>query len=449
MDENAPSLNELDRNIANELTHLSLQERELAENDLHGINTEREEDPLLLQSDIVSMQKYLDMAKKGTVYEEAESINPDYVNDRQFRLLFLRADRYDAKEAAERMIRFFALKKELFGRERLCEPITLDDFDSDDMECLNSGYLQVSPHRDTAGRIVMIGLGKLRKSNSKRTSSRVSFYTFMAALESEEAQKVGFVCIYYLLDASNFASVTGKLRATIPVCFAGIHVCYNDITQYARAATGVYALNRQSKVRFRPHYGSHMECQYALTTFGIPQDALPVSSSGEMSIDRHLRWIETRRRIEAKRKTADVAMHGSENGHADPLHISWVSGMSSPGPAAGGSILIQTNDVLFGRGKTVVEHEGNLRFRKIVSMYADQYEKANRQEKTCMTEKIVQQIHAANGRFLKRDDFGDWEEVDHETARKKVAHAFRNRRKLFNGNGTYLKDPMDNFWAQR
>ena len=75
-------------------------------------------------------------------------------------------------------------------------------------------------------------------------------------MESEEAQKVGAVAVYYLLDATNFSSVTGKLRTTMPVHFAALHLCYNDITQYAVTCIGVYSLNHSTKVRFRPHFGT-------------------------------------------------------------------------------------------------------------------------------------------------------------------------------------------------
>ena len=77
--------------------------------------------------------------------------------------MFLRADRYDPREAAERMIRFLDLKKELFGTQKLVKEITLDDFDEDDMETLRSGYMQVPPYKDMAGRTILVGMLKLRK----------------------------------------------------------------------------------------------------------------------------------------------------------------------------------------------------------------------------------------------------------------------------------------------
>jgi hypothetical protein len=92
------------------------------------------------------------------------------------------------------------------------------------------------------------------------------------------------------------------------------------------------------------------------------------------------------------------------------------------------------DDVLFGRGKMVVEHPGNTRFRQVVDLYMSKYEASGRLEKTCIAEIIVRMVKENFGCFLKKDDGGDWEEVNDATARKKVAHAFRNRRKLHGDN---------------
>lgn len=140
-----------------------MQERENAENDIHGIGGRDEEDPLSLEAGLLHMKVHLDTLKRGTVYEEAERMNHQYVNDRSFRLMFLRADRYDPREAAERMIRFFDLKKSLFGAEKLVQDITLDDLTEDDLETLRSGYMQVSPYKDMSGRPIIVGLLKLRR----------------------------------------------------------------------------------------------------------------------------------------------------------------------------------------------------------------------------------------------------------------------------------------------
>jgi hypothetical protein len=61
------------------------------------------------------------------------------------------------------------------------------------------------------------------------------------------------------------------------------------------------------------------------------------------------------------------------------------------------------------------------------------YEACTRIEKAQIAEMIVNMVTDAGGRFLKPEDEGDvWEEVDGHSARNKVAHTFRNRRKFHN-----------------
>jgi len=200
-----------------------------------------------------------------------------------------------------------------------------------------------------------------------------------------------------------------------------------------------------------------MECKYALTTFGIPQQALPVSNEGDLFVDQHSIWIETRRTLEAQRRKQEIEQDLSEHTDRTDRSILDLSlRTTSPGREEivsqqyasvprtnGGDITFNVNDVLFGRGKNVVAYEGNSMFRNLVAHQADAFENASREEKTQIMETIVQQIKASGGRFLRRDESGGWEEVDHLTARKKVdhltarkkvAHAFRNRRKLPHGS---------------
>jgi hypothetical protein len=44
---------------------------------------------------------------------------------------------------------------------------------------------------------------------------------------------------------------------------------------------------------------------------------------------------------------------------------------------------------------------------------------------------VIETAHERGGKFLREDEFG-WVEVDYDTARSKVANAFRSRRKIEN-----------------
>jgi hypothetical protein len=158
-----PTPAEIDSLIAKEMTRLSMEEREKALDDVHGIGKSVNEEPGFVSTILQELEIHLNVIKWNTAYAEAEALSTEYVVDHDFRMMFLRSEHYTVKDAAERMIRFFDLKKALFGAEKLVKDITLEDLDEDDIECLAAGYGQISPKKDSAGRTIVIFLQKLRK----------------------------------------------------------------------------------------------------------------------------------------------------------------------------------------------------------------------------------------------------------------------------------------------
>jgi hypothetical protein len=96
------------------------------------------------------------------------------------------------------------------------------------------------------------------------------------------------------------------------------------------------------------------------------------------------------------------------------------------------------NDILLGRGKPIQERPGNVRFREILDKHIEKYDKGERGAKSTVTAYIVHLVKEEGGRFLKELEDGGWAEVDEATARAKVDHAFRTRRKAF--QATFKKD---------
>lgn len=169
-----PAVQEIDSLIAKEMFQLSMKEREKALDDVHGIAAGESEDPNFINSCLMHLEQSLSAMKANTVYEEAEHLSEEFVRNPHFRVMFLRAEHYEPHPAAERMLRFFALKKELFGRDKLVRKITLRDMNQDDMECLSSGEGQISPFTDTAGRPVATFVYGLRKSKDVIHTVRLS-----------------------------------------------------------------------------------------------------------------------------------------------------------------------------------------------------------------------------------------------------------------------------------
>ena len=148
---------EVDALLASELNNMSLQERGSIYEEIHGVDREIVETPQLLAESLQLMEAALQqqVPKLRDLYNQARHINPDYVDAQSFWLQFLRAEYFDAPKAALRLCRFLAGKVEFFGTDCLARPITLDDFDPDDLEWLKSGIQQLLPSRDRSGRIVL------------------------------------------------------------------------------------------------------------------------------------------------------------------------------------------------------------------------------------------------------------------------------------------------------
>ena len=89
-------------------------------------------------------------------------------------------------------------------------------------------------------------------------------------------------------------------------------------------------------------------------------------------------------------------------------------------------------DILCGRGIAHFKHEGNVRFRMIISTYIEKYKNAiSRQDKTDVIRKVTHDILKVGGRFLKKPpkSFGDspwWFVMNLHCAYQKVGHALRD-----------------------
>lgn len=75
--------------------------------------------------------------------------------------MFLRADDYNPKNAATRLVKFMEGKLKYFGSDPLARPIEYSDLDNDTIQCLRSGVMQILPCRDRAGRAILCDMNTM------------------------------------------------------------------------------------------------------------------------------------------------------------------------------------------------------------------------------------------------------------------------------------------------
>ena len=241
---------DVDKILARDLQGLSVEKRNQAMLDLHGIVELRPEDP----DEMARLLKEMEIEVKAIIaritsripeggpgsfpgpqqripYTVAEEQSYEYVHNTKFRMMFIRADRYDAKKAAARLIKFFEVKQTLFGDDRLCKKIKLEDLlDSDaGRASVEAGYCPQPRYRDATGRPIFVVYCERRPPNDVTTSlihGRINFYTFMNVVENDEdAQRRGVVWLLLGMNC-NPKSGSQKVREALPVYFGGIHLTF-------------------------------------------------------------------------------------------------------------------------------------------------------------------------------------------------------------------------------
>eukprot|EP00980_Cylindrotheca_fusiformis_P028644 scaffold22625_cov174-Cylindrotheca_fusiformis.AAC.2 len=408
---------EVDLLLAESMAALSFQERQLEQEELHGVRPQLSEDMEMIQRLANELDIHLNRLKAGTAYEAAESTDSAYAKGMDFRLLFLRCNRYDPQASAAHLIKFMDAKLKLFGKAKLVQDITLRDLGEDDREVVRNGHLQVLQGCDQSGRRIILEFPALRSFKTLMNELRARFYIYMDAAKSPDTQRKGVVMVTYgvgtlreRLRGIGFVEIS-KVALSVPLHFAGIHLATDDLGHYV-LLKGVLAIAPvKLRTRFKLHHGSHMECQYRLTTYGIPRELLPLTEGDEAILEYHLSWYNSR-----------LLEEGS---------VAYVRGTESSNDQIDEPRLL---DVLFG--KRINRDGGNRTLRSHVQAHSMEYECANKTRKLELVEQVINDIQSSGGRFLVqevviRDDttFTTWRLLRLDEVRGKIHQAFRNHRR--------------------
>lgn len=169
-------MNEVDSIIAQNLRELSPEDREKSYHSLHGISGELHETPLLIAQSLGLMEQEINQIHVKDAYNMAMAMKPEYVQDSALRMKFLRGERFSVRPAAEKLTKFFELKRYLFGASKLVKEIEQDDLNEADIAALYSGYVQWLPLKDRSQRTVSI-MFPMMNSNRVPVLSRVRLTT--------------------------------------------------------------------------------------------------------------------------------------------------------------------------------------------------------------------------------------------------------------------------------
>ena len=146
------------------------------------------EEPQFIQDSLANLNNELSKINRNdkVAYEQAlqqsleiqqhQQSNPNevYVTSDSFKLSFLRADRFNAKDAAKKIVGYFQIKMELFGVENLCKELTFDDLSYEEQCILRDGEVyRFLPETDHAGRHILFSRGA--KADFEHPERNVSY----------------------------------------------------------------------------------------------------------------------------------------------------------------------------------------------------------------------------------------------------------------------------------
>lgn len=162
--------------IANDLQTMSRERRELVWADLSGnrrgsmyyqeLAESIRETPANVERAMQELEVEISRLPTFTLLRKVQLQHPEYVNSVSFRLKFLRCERFNAKEAMKRMMRYFEEKNLLWGEECLGREISMLDLDEEDVAYLRSGAHSITPNVDSGGRrIYLTNRGAMKCSN--------------------------------------------------------------------------------------------------------------------------------------------------------------------------------------------------------------------------------------------------------------------------------------------
>jgi hypothetical protein len=153
------TLDSIDTVLAHELNRMSFQEREGISEEIHGVHSMAvKETPDFVHEKLMALEQALQKIPdqdKGAYSKAMQLQSPYVINVVQLRLPILRAEVFDVKKAALRMVKFLDLAYDLCGEDGLMRPMNLSDFSTEDMRFLRQGFFQMLGSRDRTGRRVM------------------------------------------------------------------------------------------------------------------------------------------------------------------------------------------------------------------------------------------------------------------------------------------------------
>lgn len=415
-----------EQDLAQEITAMTLEEREAIHHDIHGVPQDVvEETEDMVNQKIAEMKecfRNMPVSTARAAWDRASYLHPSMADDRDLYLLFLRAMRFKPFQAATRMLKYFEAKRAIWGDDLLIHRISYQDLTTEEQEMALSGWYRLfrtSEKSDSVGRgIAFMQLTQWEASKPKALLRVCDYLGYSILLDDIQMQRNGII---------NITDCRGQLKSTpfeilqylVTIApfwdSAAYHLVADHLIVDGRSFQAHLDRTRAifgktKRLRSRLHYGSTLEIDYLLRPHGIHVgDCLDLErSTVEDCLGRDAMLHSIQQTMEKEEKIREVEAPYCDASSAIALY---------PNP----------QDILLGHNKAVaVTWPGNIQFRSVISARVGEYIAAERKSKADLAFQILRSIQSNyNARFLDRKTTV-WEAADDAEAVKKISQALRN-----------------------
>eukprot|EP00538_Stauroneis_constricta_P013129 CAMPEP_0119557070 /NCGR_PEP_ID=MMETSP1352-20130426/8844_1 /TAXON_ID=265584 /ORGANISM="Stauroneis constricta, Strain CCMP1120" /LENGTH=578 /DNA_ID=CAMNT_0007604111 /DNA_START=81 /DNA_END=1817 /DNA_ORIENTATION=+ len=406
--------------IDEDLKNLSLNEREEVYEEIHGVKERRNETPDFINECLQQLEKELKRhSNMNAPYSRALFLNKKYV--KSLELMFLRSVEYDVPKTAQKLLLHFEKKMEWFGHEKLTRDIRYSDLDDDARESLRIGVSALFPNVvDTIGRPIHFVPYNVDLSDPlAKCHTYAGWYKLMAIIQrDEDYQKKGVVVVFYshgatmqhILDGFKFHQFNSWLADATPLRVSALHMCLPNEFLRPLFGAALHFSSPEVRQRMKMHYGSIIECQYELNSYGIPTQIMPMEGEGgTMRYDFIASCLAEMEQHDARKDQIDLIARRGDSGNEVLINE------------------IREVDVLVGKGPQFQWFPGNIALMNIVKELKPRHMASDRLGKKQVAAEALQRVRQSGGRFLERyKDTGWWIATKEQQNHEKCAMLFRN-----------------------
>jgi len=234
---------------------------------------------------------------------QAKAKCPDIVNDDAFKLMFLRAEVYNADLAALRLVKYWDKRIELFGLNKAFRPLKLDGALQGDETALGMGFTRLVPAQDEHGRSILLADPSKQDASlyERESMLRAMWYVLHASLENEDAQKRGIVMIivpknarFKQFDRHLSKMLMESIKGCLPVRVSAFHICQPPTFFSMIWPIMNLFLGERLRKRVKVYSGSDKKVLEKLQVYGLSNDSIPSELGGNIVLD-HKNWLYERR----------------------------------------------------------------------------------------------------------------------------------------------------------